>query len=332
MPITWRPGTWTDIEPMLSIEADNRGDALIGVKAAIESWRIVVRYPFFASAVIESYPAIGGYRILGLGASVLVSREFADAELLNPQPDINSRIMASIYADQSVLATRNQVARANTGEGVDIVVLAGSWRDEILHPAERQAVQTMFAESFTERHRGYRIKRILNETVSEPEKEFVQNSGVFSPIAEFPGLGRVLHLMTRDSATTMPASLGNILFNYREPSLHLRGSDQQLLLAAVGGATDSELASELRVTLSAVKARWRSIISRVEETLPGLVRHVEDREGRGTQKRHRVLAYVRNHPEELQPFDWKKATDYDRTHRGVGRSKKRGLADAIREV
>ena len=295
MPITWRPGTWIDIETMLSIESNNRGDALIGVKAAIDSWRIVAQHPFFASAAIESYPAIRGYRLLGLGASVLVTSAFADAELLNPTPDINSRIMASIYADQSALATRNQVARANAGHGVDVVVLTGCWRDEILDPVQRQAVQTLFAESFTECHRGYRIGRILNETISEPEKEFVQNSGVFSPVVEFSGLGRVLHLMTRDSATTMPASSATS-FHHREPSLHLRASDQQLLLAAIGGATDSELASELRVTLSAVKARWRSITSRVEDAMPGLVRHAEDREGRGSQKRHRVLAYVRNHP------------------------------------
>jgi hypothetical protein len=38
--------------------------------------------------------------------------------------------------------------------------------------------------------------------------------------------------------------------------------------------------------------------------MPDLVRDAVDHEGRGAQKRHRVLAYVRSHPEELRPFDW----------------------------
>jgi hypothetical protein len=38
--------------------------------------------------------------------------------------------------------------------------------------------------------------------------------------------------------------------------------------------------------------------------MPDLVRDVVNHEGRGTQKRHRVLDYVRSHPEELRPFDW----------------------------
>jgi len=66
---------------------------------------------------------------------------------------------------------------------------------------------------------------------------------------------------------------------------------------------------QLGVTLSAVKARWRSVIAVIEETMPELVRDAENREGRGMQKRHRVLAYVRTHPEELRPFDWSKKKD-----------------------
>jgi len=306
MPITWRPATWNDIELTLSILARHRGDALVGAKAAIESWKRLAGDPFFASAAIESNPAFLGHRLVGFGASVFVSPAFADAEIANPGPDINSRIIESIAAGQSVLATRNQVGHANAGEGVDVVVLYGTWRDGILGPGQKRDVQTLLAKSFTEWHAGYRIRRILVETTSEPQREFAESSGVYRTIAEFPGPGRVLHLMTHDSATTTPASLGSILFSYQEPLLRLRDSDRQLLLAAVNGATDLELAAELGVTLFAVKARWRSAVARVEEAMPGLVLEVDGHKGRGAQKRHRVLAYVRNHPEELRPFDRKR--------------------------
>jgi hypothetical protein len=304
MPITWRPATWVDIKPGLSIQPKNRGEALVGAEAAIDAWRQIVRDPFFASAVLEASPIVRGYRLVGFGASVLVSRGFADAEIANPRPNINSRIIAGIHSGQSVLATRKEVAQANAGEGVEVVVLYGAWRDAILSPAERQDAQTLLASSFTEWLAGYRIRRIFNETTDEPTREFVQRSVVYEPIAEFRGLGRVIYLMTGGSVKAMAASLGNVIFSFREPVLRLRESDQQLLLAALRGATDSELTSALGVTCSAVKARWRSTFARIAEAMPGLVSDVHDHEGRGTQKRHRVMAYVRSHPEELRPYDW----------------------------
>jgi hypothetical protein len=309
MTITWRPGTLADIEPGLSILPGHRGDALVGTKAAAAIWQDMGRDPFFASAAIESSPAIKGCRLLAYGASVMVSHAFADAEIENPQPEINSRIIASIHAGRPVLATRTQVARFNAGEGVDVVVLNGTWRYGILEPGDLQDVHTLFAKSFIERHSGFRIRRILQETVSEPESEFLLGSGVWRVFAKYAELGRVLHLMTRETATIAPASIGNILFSYKEPLLRLRESDQELLLAAVSGCTDAELTLQLGVTLSAVKARWRSVIAVIEETMPELVRDADNREGRGMQKRHRVLGYVRSHPEELRPFDWSKKKD-----------------------
>jgi hypothetical protein len=305
MPITWRPATWSDIEYGLSVQPRKWGNALVGPEAAIECWKQVVHNPFFASAFLEANPAIHGYRLIGFGCSVLVSPAFADAEIRNPRPDINSRIIASIHAGRSVLATWNEVARANAREGVDVLVLCGSWRDEILSPAERYDVQTILATSFTDWHRGFRIRRIIFETTDEPSREFAERSVVYRTVAAFPELGRVIHLMTSESVKAAPASLGNILFSYREPLLGLRCSDQELLQAALVGATDVEIARHLGVTLGAVKARWRSTFVRIAEVMPDLVADAGGREGRGAQKRHRVLAYVRNHPEELRPYDGK---------------------------
>jgi hypothetical protein len=309
MPLTWRPATWSDVEQALEIQPKFWGDALVGRNAAIQVWKHLVRDPFFASALLESSPAIQGHRLIGLGASVLVSTAFGDREIASPCPDMNSRIIASIYSGQSVVASRSEVAQANAGDGIDLAVMGGFWRDEILSSNERQEVQTLLAFSFTEWHAGYRIRNIFHETVDEAAKQFAQHSIVYQPIAEFPQLGRVIHLMTPASVRSVPASLGNLLFSFREPVLRLRDSDQQLLRAALRGATDRELAAELGVKLSAVKARWRSIFARIERVMPSLVGDTDERDGRGTQKRHRVSAYVRSHPEELRPYDWKRRSE-----------------------
>lgn len=308
MPLSWRPAGWSEVEQGLAIQPKLWGDALVSREAAIQGWKYLLQGPFFASAVLENTSSIQGHRMIGLGASVLVSTAFADAELADPRPDINSRVIASIHSGKPVLATQKEVAHANASEGVDVLVLYGTWRDEILSSKERQVVQTLLASSFTEWHAGYRIRRIFHETADEAASEFARRSLVYKPLAEFPHLGRVVYLMTHESVNAVPASLGNVLFSFQEPVLGLRDPDRQLLTAALRGATDRGLATELGVTLSAVKARWRSTFARIGEAKPGLVTDADDHKGRGPQKRHRVLAYVRSHPEELRPFDWKTKT------------------------
>jgi len=304
MPITWRPATWNDIEPGLSIQPKYRGDALVGVQAALEAWNHLIRDRFFNSGVFESSSLPQSQRMVGFAASVLVSSEFADAELANPRPDINSRVIASIHSGRSVLATPREVARANAAGGVSVLSLCGTSRHQILSPPDLKETQTLMAAGFVELHAGYRIRRFFQETAAETDEDFLRRSIEFRVLADFPEVGRHLFLMTRESVQDLPGSLGNVLFRFRKPALRLRESDQQLLVAALTGATDQELASGLGFTLSAVKARWRSTIARVEESMPDLVRDAANHEGRGAQKRHRVLDYVRRHPEELRPFDW----------------------------
>lgn len=309
MPITWRPATSRDIEPSLSIRPKYLGGGLIGAGAAAQCWKQLACKPFFASAVLESQPAIRGHTQIGFGSSILVSDEFVDSEIAHPKPDINSRFFAALHSGRPVLSSRDEVARANTGSGVNVLILGGFWRDDILSPLERREVQGMLAQSFTEWHAGFRIRTILQETAEEPETEFMRHSPEYRPIVEFPEARRVVFMMSQESVQDIPASLGSFLFHFREPMLRLRETDQQLLSAALKGATDWELSLELGIAFSAVKARWRSTFARVAEVRPDLVVDDAWHEGRGSQKRHRVLAYLRNHPEELRPYHWKRKTE-----------------------
>jgi hypothetical protein len=70
---------------------------------------------------------------------------------------------------------------------------------------------------------------------------------------------------------------------------------------------DASAARALFISPPAVKHRWASIYGRVAASRPDLC--PTDADGtRGVQKRQRVLTYVRNHPEELRPFDFKGAS------------------------
>ena len=303
MSMSWRPATWSDVEPGLAIQVNGRGDGLLGPKAALDAWKQLFQESFLISVALESSPPIHGHTRVGFSAALFVSQKFMDAEIANPQPDVTARIIASVHSGRSVAATRNDVARADAGEGVDVVLLYSAWRHEILTPTETRDIETQSVTSLVHTFAGFRIRRILWVTC-QPMTEFALRSVEFLTLGEFPEVGRTMHLMTRESATVSPGSVGNVIFRIQKPLLRLRESDQQLLLAALNGATDAELAVELGITSAAVKARWRSAFARVAKVLPSLVDEADNREGRGTQKRHRVLAYMRTHPEELRPYDW----------------------------
>jgi len=77
-----------------------------------------------------------------------------------------------------------------------------------------------------------------------------------------------------------------------------------LLLAALGGRTDEDITETLEISLSAVKKTRRSIYERVTAQSPGLIPDQVPEEltsERGKEKKQRLLAYLRERPEELRP-------------------------------
>jgi hypothetical protein len=94
------------------------------------------------------------------------------------------------------------------------------------------------------------------------------------------------------------------LFVYQAPRCGFRPSEQRLRLAAQGGGTDQELANDLRISLSAVKKAWLLIYNRVSTHLLSLFPNgvaIQEEGERGREKKQHLIAYLRNHPEELRP-------------------------------
>jgi DNA-binding CsgD family transcriptional regulator len=82
-------------------------------------------------------------------------------------------------------------------------------------------------------------------------------------------------------------------------------SEQRLLSCGLDGGTDQEIADTLGISLVAVKKRWRAIYERTGAIAPELAPDLPPGDGRsgerGKAKKQRLLAYVREHPEELRP-------------------------------
>jgi hypothetical protein len=299
--ITWRKPDENDLAACLGVSPGNAGDEITGPDVAQHIWRLMLHHPAMVAAVIECDQPIHGQRIVGFGAAVFVTPEFADAELGNPRPGLNARIVAAMHSGQSVLQSQQAIARANAGSGLDLALLYGNWDEGTLHPEELADVQTQLGVSLAHLIGGYKISRIFVEPGGE-QLRFIQKSDM-REIAKYPELDRALMLATRADAMARPLSLSRGFFSWREPILGLSWAEQELLSMAQDGQTDLDLAASLRLTVPAVKARWRSALAKFAERAPDLAPEFSSTRGRGPQRRHRVLAWLRHHPEELRPFD-----------------------------
>jgi DNA-binding CsgD family transcriptional regulator len=301
----WRPIRKADLSPCLETQPACLGAQIVGRNEALRVWKDFLNNPSFQATVIESELPIAGHKIVACGMGAFVTRAFADREIRDPRPGLNSRIIARVAAGEPVLLTRAEIGVANAGEGLDFVNLYGTWRDGIMNPDQLAEVHALLGTSFVEHFAGYRFNRVLKEAIGDSRIALARATGTYRLLAEFPESESALAVVTRESALTAPYSAAAAIYRYRAPVLRLRPAEQELLAAALTGKTDAELSADLGLSLEATKKRWLSIFDRVDQFKREILTQTEaDSDGRGPQKRHRVVAYIRNHPEELRPFSW----------------------------
>lgn len=301
----WRPISEADLSKCLDIQPECLGDQIVGRSTALRVWKSLLDNPSFQANVIESERPLAGHKIVACGMGVFVTKAFADLEIGNPRPGLNSRIIAGIASGESVVLSRAQIGAGNAGEGLDFVNMYGTWRDGIMNADQLADVHALLGTSFVEHFAGYRFNRVLKEAIGHSRIALARATGTYRLVAEFQESESALVVATRDSVLTAPYSVAAALYRYRAPVLRLRPAEQKLLAAALAGKTDAELSPDLGLSIEAIKKRWMSIFERVDEFKPEILSRADaDGDGRGPQKRHRVVAYIRTHPEELRPYSW----------------------------
>jgi hypothetical protein len=311
----------SELPDYLAVDPCHTGAEWVGTARALAIWRKLFFSPAFNCAVVEAKPAIGKHRIVGFGASIFTSSKIVDDELGNPAPGLNARIIQKMEEDRSVALAESELRAGNRQGGLDLIVLCGCWRKDLLTPDQVSEVQTLLASNFLRDHAGYRLRRLLTESLGDEEMRLIATSPGWQQVSDFGNssgsnnLHRSLWLVTRNNGLAVPWSIASMLFHYHEPLLGLRPSDQRLLLAALDGMTDHELSDRLGLHLGTIKKRWIALFDRVADAQPGLLPEMNGQNNdhrRGPQKRHHVLAYVREHPEELRPFEIHAARRFER--------------------
>jgi len=283
------------------------------------AWLRVLGTPAFHACVFEEVDGTK-IRLLGCATNTFVSDEFMLIAKIPPFFWIGPELTKQVMSGKSPLLSDTQVQEANSVSGLNIVVWPSCLLpDEQKRTDVNQAVMT----SFMEHHQGYLLKELMVQATNAEEVQIMMNMGglfLGGGDGSYVGsVGRPPHEVlaephyfgvTRDLALQRMGTWVSAVFAYQRPQFGLRPSEQKLLLAALRDGTDEELSDELAVSLSAVKKAWHSVYERAAECLPHSILNNEGREEnsngeRGKQKKQRLLAYLRDHPEELRPYSRK---------------------------
>ena len=262
--------------------------------------------------LIDTFPSIGMRALVAVGGGAFVSRAFIETERANPRPGLMDRVLRSVLEGRSVALTRGEIAAANAGEGLNIAVILRHWRPGLSGALQRE-VRRHLMEKFLQDIRGFRMREVLAEARDEAELALglaggfrLRNQAPGAPAldSERPS-GPFVIGITREEGFESEGSVLSLLFHYSPPRLGFTPSQQRMLTEAIQHRTDAEIARVLGVSLSAVKKSWAGIFEKGSAILDedqGTAANPTVRATRGVQKRHILLTYLREHPEELRPW------------------------------
>jgi hypothetical protein len=229
--------------------------------------------------------------------------------MLSREPCVGARILRTIDANEPHAYADGEVERAPPQSGVNVLIVHSGSPPPGTDGETAARVKAIMMQGFMTLHNGYQIQRILVEAFGEDERTFYLQSGFAAYSAApfgvagsqaFENVSSYLLTLKRETVITLNIHPLLPLFTCPHPKCGLTPGEQVMLRHALEGHTDDELANLLGLSLSTVKKRWIGIFQRVDESIPGVV--LNERcadQKRGPQKRHTLLRYLRNHPEEL---------------------------------
>lgn len=283
--------------------------------ALLRLWAAVLREHTGESCLVLDERRPVREQLVGFGFTVFVKDWFADQAPAMP-PYIGLRLLELWQQGRSPILTKTEVARANVGNGLNVLSLHVGWPEERLTPLEIKQVRHFLTEAFVFLHRGYQIRSLLHEFFGEEDVAILSVIGgrvlsdyrwyfhrfpaMTPPPERWPYLGGI----TRSEALEQEGTISFTLFTVPPPRFWFSPREQEVLRAALLGKTDEAIGEELGLSLVTVKKLWKCIYARVAAKHPSALPfpwpEVSNGQGRQKERRRFLLDYLRLHPEELR--------------------------------
>jgi hypothetical protein len=319
VPLRWRPMQPADIDACVDIVAAH---PVIGPRYGTDienlgrAWRQLLGSASTTRAVVERLDRKRA-RIVGIGFDVFVRDEFIREIKTPPLFWIGPELARRVTGRDSPVLTDEEVRDANSGAGLNVLVWEGVGTSAF---AQTMDFIHLMVDGYIETHRGFLLKEMISAQAECAEQLLwaVEAGGLYwnparqnyekAPPEPAEVLAARPHLVgiTRELELARRGAWVNTLFDYRPPRFGFSRGEQQLLQAALTSScgTDQELAGALHLSLPTIKKMWGSIYRRVidcdSELVPDWMLAESGTHERGREKRRSLLAYIREHPEELR--------------------------------
>jgi hypothetical protein len=285
-----------------------------------EMWRYLLSNETMELLLVEDRSKSLSSRIVSFNAPFFVTDEFC-SEAQSTLPPYFGLHMAQYYSSRELpILNRQQVARANARDGLNVLICFEGWKRDGLSREQFMSVREKQSEAFRLALSGYHVKEFLAEPIGEETLQWMLNAGLHlrrdysnyflkhgAPVPKSAQRPWLVGL-TKEEAFAHPGSYFASFFVYTPPRFHFNRSEQVLLRRAMMGKTCEELAESLLISPRTVKKRWHAIYEEVADTdselLPPSIADGLRATSRGAERRRHLLSYLRQHPEELRPFDW----------------------------
>jgi hypothetical protein len=260
-------------------------------------------------------------RTCGVGVGLFVRDEFMRELKMPPLFWFGPELARRVTAGNSPVLSDSEVREENSAGGLNLIVWEAVPAPQF---AARSDLFHLMVEAFLELHRGFRLKEMMTSQVESVQRlqwsvdaggmlwDPAKKSYVKSLRRSAEEFIREPHILgiTRELELGRLGSWVGTLFDYQPPLFGFSRSEQRLLQAALAAesGTDQELTRTLRVSLPTIKKMWQSVYRRVTDRRPETIRD-SARAGsteRGKEKKRRLLAYLREHAEELRPASQKR--------------------------
>src|SRR5215471_15368001 len=238
-------------------------------------WRGLLSNGAMQIFLVENRAKPVGSRVVSFNAFMFVTDEFCAQAQSTLPPYLSIELARRYWSGHLPVLDREQIARANAGDGLNVVMFCEGWTRDGFSPEQFLAILEKQGEALHLALRGYRIKEFLAEPSGPERSQWMLDAGArircdysdYFRTTGFPATESsrqpLLVGLTRSEALTH--SGGNIagLFVYTAPRFHFSRSERVLLEHALVGETCEQLAASLCVSTWTVKKRWHAIYDRV---------------------------------------------------------------------
>ena len=257
-------------------------------------------------------------QVLFFGFSVFVTDERAQGYHSLLCPGIARSMAAELDTGGHPFFTLEEIGRANADGGLNLVVTQYGFVAPAGDDALGDKLRYATYESFRKHHEGLNFRSFTNEVFDRSSKEMGKGWGFRTgwyteerlraagiPLDQAP----CVWMATREDALNNPGAVfPSLLFRtFARPLFGFNLQEQHVLNLALDGHTDESIASTLGTSMSITKKRFRSIYDKILdariEIAPIPFAQKQGDGARGSEMRRYLLKYLRDHPEELHPYN-----------------------------